>query len=100
MGNQDLKELGFRGPWPHGEYYLYDPKHARKNEWCIIMCVYPPLGDGYEWTASYNGERGMWSNDDRFYNSGWIDFTTRAELEKLIQDSKDLKDVEIGFSFT
>ena len=75
MEATELTALGFIGPYPHGEFYLYDEEYSKPIEvskkvlvdkenwhwvriktledWCCIMCVYPPM-DSDNWTASYN----------------------------------------------
>lgn len=90
MEISDLTDLGFIGPYPNGEYSLSDKKCARKNGWCMIMCVYPPV-EKEPWQASYNSQRGLWCDDKKFFDSGWIEFSTRSELESLIKKSKELK---------
>lgn len=86
----DLNELHFTGPYPHGEYYLYDDNCALENGFRCIMCVYPP-SEEQNWTASYNNQRGTWCDDtDKYFDSGWIEFATRKELDELLVKSRAL----------
>lgn len=106
-----LKQLGFIGPYSHGEYYLYDEsckkeiivsgsvcvddinwhwvKYRTLEDWCCVMCVYPPTEE-QKWTASYNSQRGMWCSDGKYYDSGWIEFKEEKELDELLIKSRAL----------
>jgi hypothetical protein len=85
-----LLKLGFIGPYPHGEYYLFD-----KDKESILMAVSPYWcnNTNFEyWQASYNSDKKMRSSDSKkYFDSGWINFTTLDELKDLILKSKSLK---------
>lgn len=110
---QALKELGFSGPWPHGEYYLFDPsckivvekyRHMRMDnktspfvgvrnpvEQNCIMAIYPPDKYGNA-RISYNSQRAPWMDYARpgDFNSGWIKIRTLQELHVHLEKSRNL----------
>lgn len=97
-----LTAIGFKGPYPHGEFYLFDEKYGRKvirdgkeENWCVIMAVEPPIIDFKTkietgWTANFNSERGLWRSDQSFFCSGWIEIKSIEQLNELIIKSKEL----------
>lgn len=89
MDIKNLTELGFKGPWPHGEYYLFDESIVKEDGKCCIMSVYPSDGET-GWQASYNSQRGWWCDDKNYFDSGWINFNNKEELELLINKSRAL----------
>lgn len=90
MEIQDLINLNFDGPYPHGEYYLFDEEFARQdNGWCCIMCVYPDYYSDGSHMLHYNSERCLWSNpESNFFRSGEIKFNSLEELMHHIEKSK------------
>jgi hypothetical protein len=85
-----LRKLGFVGPYPHGEYYLFDDAYAVPTKYCCIMQVYPP-GYGYYSGAArlqWNAERGMWSNNPGISEAKAY---TVGQLKRYIRRSKAMK---------
>ncbi len=92
-----LRTLGFTGPYPHGEYYLYDERFANKGGDCVIMCVAPPQtpANGWKkcWHTSWNPERCMWATPKRGVNHH-ARVRTLHGLQRQIQRSMNTPAIE------
>lgn len=105
IDNDVLINMGFNGPYMHGEFFLYDEdysvqvektytttedgeSHTETEDWCCIMSIMS-IGDN-TWECEYNSQRGMWVDTEGYISSGFLECNDIETLKRYIEKSKNL----------